>query len=281
MNILSVDVEELYHAEYVREDAARWASRLRPRAIEGLKRALDLLEEHKIEATFFFVGEVAEGSPGVLEELKEMGHEVGFHGYHHKPLWEMGPEELRAEIRAFRRLVGPSCKGFRAPSFSLDRRTAWALEVLAEEGFSYDSSVFPAKTPLYGLPGAPIRPYRPSLLDPGVEDERSPLLEFPVMTIQLGPLRLPLGGGFYMRLAPAEVIIGAIRKLNHHGLPAVLYVHTWELDPGMPRVPLASPWRTFVTYYGLRGTVRKLRRILSSARFTSFRGFMEHEGLAP
>ena len=189
--------------------------------------------------------------------------------------------QVAAEIRAFRRLAGPSCKGFRAPSFSLDRRTAWALKVLAEEGFSSDSSVFPAKTPLYGLPGAPTRPYRPSLLDPGVEDERSPLLEFPVMTVQLRALRLPLGGGFYMRLAPAEVIIGAIRKLNRRGLPAVLYVHVWELDPRTPRVPLASPWRTFVTYYGLKGTARKLRRILSSARFTSFRGFMEHEGLAP
>ena len=279
LNILSVDVEELYHAEYVRASAARWAHLLRPRALEGLNIVLDLLRECKAEATFFFVGEVAEASPGVLEELEGLGHEVGFHGYHHRPLWEMGPEELRDEVRAFRRLSRVRCEGFRAPSFSLDLRTAWALRVLAEEGFTYDSSIFPARTPLYGLPGAPTRPYKPSLSDPRLEDERSPIWEFPATLLELGPLRVPLCGGFYLRLTPADLIVGAVRRLNRHGQPAILYVHVWELDPKAGRVPLQSPWRTFVTYYNLGGVAVKLRHILRRARFTSFRSFMEREGL--
>ena len=281
LNVISIDVEEIYHAELVRRDAPHLRVSLKPRALIGVRRALSLLEEHGVHATFFFVGEVAELDPGLPEELEEGGHEVGFHGYHHKPLWELSPEGLREEIRAFRRLVQVRCIGFRAPSFSLDLRTSWALRVLAEEGFSYDSSVMPTRTPLYGLPGAPTRPYRPSLSDPRIEDESSPLLEFPATTLGLGPLRLPLTGGFYLRATPVRLLLAVIRWLNRRGLPTVLYVHTWELDLGTPVVSLRSPVGTFVTYYNLRSVIKKLRYLLSHVRLTSFRDLIEEYGLTP
>jgi len=278
LNVISIDVEEIYHAELARRDAPRLKLSLKPRALVGVRKALSLLEEHGVHATFFFVGEVAELDPGLPEELEERGHEVGFHGYHHKPLWELSPEGLREEIRAFKRLVQVRCVGFRAPSFSLDLRTSWALRVLAEEGFSYDSSVMPTRTPLYGLPGAPTRPYRPSLSDPRVEDESSPLLEFPATTLGLGPLRLPLTGGFYLRATPVRLLLAVIKRLNRCGLPAVLYVHTWELDPKTPLVPLRGPAKVFATYYSLTSTVRKLKYLLSQARFTSFMDYVERRG---
>lgn len=279
LNILSVDVEELYHAEYVKRATSSRVLRATPRARAGVEAALGLLGKHGASATFFFVGEVAEREPGLLDELEEHGHEVGFHGYHHKPLWEMGPHELREELAAFRRLSGRSCRGFRAPSFSISAETAWALGVLAGEGYAYDSSVFPLKTPLYGLPGAPTRPYRPSLADPRLEDEASPLMEFPVTVLELGPLRLPVGGGFYLRLTPARVILAVIRSLNKRGIPAVLFVHSWELDPGTPIVPLEDPLKSLVTYYNIRATAEKLSYLLSKAKFTSFEGYLEALGL--
>ncbi|RLF13694.1 MAG: polysaccharide deacetylase, partial [Thermoprotei archaeon] len=239
LNILSIDVEELYHAEYVRSTVS--GRGLEARARVGIEEALRLLEKHGRKATFFFVGEVAERWPDILIELEELGHEIGFHGYSHRPLWEMGPDEFRRELAAFRNILGHACKGFRAPSFSLDMRTSWALRILAENGYSYDSSIFPIRTPLYGLSGAPIKPYRPSLSDPRAEDTNGPLLEFPIAVFKMGPVKLPIGGGFYLRLTPVEAILATIRSLNKKGIPAVIFVHSWELDPQTPIIPLDDP----------------------------------------
>ena len=278
LNILSIDVEELYHAEYVRSTVS--GRGLEARARVGIEEALRLLEKHGRKATFFFVGEVAERWPDILIELEELGHEIGFHGYSHRPLWEMGPDEFRRELAAFRNILGHACKGFRAPSFSLDMRTSWALRILAENGYSYDSSIFPIRTPLYGLSGAPIKPYRPSLSDPRAEDTNGPLLEFPIAVFKMGPVKLPIGGGFYLRLTPVEAILATIRSLNKKGIPAVIFVHSWELDPQTPIIPLDDPLKTFVTYYNIRMTVKKLSCLISRARFTSFEHYLEETGVA-
>ena len=275
LNIISVDVEEIYHAEYIRPGAraVRWS-----RAPRGVEEALSLLDRLSVEATFFLVGKVVEKHPGLLRAILDRGHEVGFHGYSHKPLWRMTPSEFRKELALAKKVLGRNCKGFRAPSFSLDTRTPWALSILAEEGYIYDSSVFPARTPLYGLPDAPTRPYRPSLFDPRVEDNDAPIIEFPILTLEFNGIRIPLGGGFYFRLFPIELLLKIIHKLNEQGVPAVIYVHSWELDPMTPRIAITSPLKFFVTYYRLGSTSKKLASLLSKGRFTSFRRYLEHEG---
>ena len=276
LNIISVDVEEIYHAEYIRPSAraVRWS-----RAPRGVEEALSLLDRLGVEATFFLVGEVVEKHPGLLRAILDRGHEVGFHGYSHKPLWRMTPSEFREELVLAKKVLRRNCKGFRAPSFSLDTRTSWALSILAEEGYIYDSSVFPARTPLYGLPDAPTRPYRPSLFDPRAEDNDAPIIEFPILTLEFNGIRIPLGGGFYLRLFPIELLLKVIHKLNEQGAPAVIYVHSWELDPMTPRIATTSPLKFFVTYYRLGSTSKKLASLLSKGRFTSFRRYLEHEGL--
>jgi len=278
-NILSIDVEELYHAEYVRRAASSQVLRARPRARIGVEAALKLLRDHGASATFFFVGEVAEREPSLIEELEEEGHEIGFHGYRHKPLWETEPQGFREELSAFKELLRRPCKGFRAPSFSINSETAWALDIIAREGFVYDSSVFPIKTSLYGLPGAPSKPYRPSLIDPRLEDEASPLVEFPITILELGPIKLPVGGGFYLRLTPAWTILAVVKSLNKKGIPAVIFVHSWELDLSTPIVPLGDPLKSFITYYNIKTTGEKLSYLLSRAEFTSFENYLEAQGL--
>lgn len=279
LNILSIDVEELYHAEYVRKTASSRILRKRPRARAGVEAALRILEERGTNATFFFVGEVAEREPGLLKELEERGHEIGFHGYHHRPLWETSPYEFKEGLVAFKKLLRSSCKGFRAPSFSINVDTAWALNILVREGLIYDSSIFPLKTPLYGLLKAPHRPYRPSLSDPRLEDKTSPLIEFPITVFKLGIFKLPVGGGFYLRLLPVRVILSVIKSLNKKGIPAVIFAHSWELDPNPPVIPLKNLVKSFVTYYNIRATTSKLSYLLSKVEFTSFEGYLETLGL--
>lgn len=276
LNIISIDVEEIYHAEYVRPYAP---TNIRPRAPDGVREALFLLDRSGAEATFFVVGEVAERHPGLLSAIRDRGHEVGFHGYSHKPLWRMVPEEFKDELSLAKKVLGRDCRGFRAPSFSLDLKTAWALGVLAEEGYVYDSSLFPARTPLYGLPGTPIVPYRPSLSDPRIMDKEGPIIEFPILTLEIGKIRVPLGGGFYLRLVPISLLVKVIQKLNRRGIPAIVYVHSWELDPRTPKIAIRSPWKFFITYYRIRDVLGKLAYLLSRARFTSFMNYLEHEGL--
>lgn len=269
-NILTIDLEEWYHPEYVR--------RLAPvdgkeRASESVSQTLHLLDECASTATFFVVGEIAEKHPELIEKIIENGHEVAFHGYHHKPLWEIDASRLRLEIEKFNSLVNRQCIGFRAPSFSLKNETRWALKVLEEMGFLYDSSVFPSKTPLYGLPQAPTKPYKPSDKDITVEDKNGKLWEFPVLVYPLVGANLPMGGGFFLRLFPAYILKKTIKRMNRFGFPAVIYIHSWELDKRTPRLKL-GPYASFVTYYNIQETRKKLKRLLSSFHFKSVRDHM-------
>lgn len=277
-NILTIDLEEIFHVQYARnsknhEDVFRTPY--------NLPLILKLLDEYGSKATFFVVGKVAERYPRILKEIINRGHEVAFHSYDHKPLWEKMPGQLEKEISDFNTLLisvaGEKCKGFRAPSFSLDNKTKWAVKVLEKMGILYDSSVFPAWTPLYGLPGAPLDPYRQSTEDLTKEDEHGKLWEFPVAAYQLLWLRIPAAGGFYLRSAP-RIVKRTIEKLNRSGAPAVIYVHSWELDPQIPKLKLGF-YSSFVTYHNIDETEEKLRHLLSNFDFTSLREYTKKEGL--
>ena len=274
-NILSVDVEEWCHPEYVRNKVKET---LVERVHQGLNNVFQLLREHNVSATFFVVGELIDKHPEIVKEINEEGHEVAFHGYHHKPLWELNAKEFQLELKNFSSLIRKKCLGFRAPSLSLDNRTKWALKVLECSGYKYDSSVMPTRTPLYGVKGAPLRPYRPSHGNVAKEDPNVKLWEFPLLVYPLASVKIPAAGGFYLRLFPVDFIRRAIKKANKQGFPAVIFFHTWELDPKTPRLKL-SPYRSFVTYYNLDGMKKKLKNILSAFEFTSIENHLEEKDL--
>jgi len=270
-NILTIDLEEWYHPEYVKgEPLPHKEERIR----HSLEITLDLLNQFNLKATFFVVGELAERYPEIIKSIKEADHEVAFHGYYHEPLWNLDAETLRAEIEKFNFLIREKCVGFRAPSFSLNNKTKWALKVLEASGFRYDSSLFPAKTPLYGVWNAPTVPYKPSYENVAERNQNSKIWEFPPLVYKLKGIRVPMAGGFYMRFFSVNLIVKAIKKLNQKGFPAVIFVHNWELDPGTPRLKLGL-YRNFVTYHKLKETPKKLEFILSKFLFTSIEKYME------
>ena len=276
----SVDLEDYYHAQLVREHTGK--ARLASRVETSTAPILDLLERHGVRATFFVVGEVAREAPRLIERIVAGGHEIGCHTYAHDPLWDMTPESFREDIRRFKEAIKGAAgdvpvRGFRAPTFSLDGRTGWALRVLAEEGFSYDSSIVPARGPLYGCPGAPIEIYRPSTEDPRQRDASSPLVEFPAPVVGFGRTRLPVGGGIYLRALPFRVYHALVRRVLRKR-PFFLYVHPWETDPGIPRIALPR-FARWATYTGITGVLEKLERLLRSIRFTTMSAAIESSGL--
>ena len=274
-----MDVEGWYHPEYVKRKVPK---NKEERIIQSLKITFQLLSQYDVNATFFIVGELVEKYPEMIEMISEKGYELGFHGYYHEPLWALNADAFRRQVMKFnskvQSIIGGKCSGFRAPSASLDNRTLWALDILEENGYLYDSSVFPSKTPLYGVPTAPIIPYHPSSRNIADQDEDRRLIEFPALVYPVLGLRIPTGGGFYLRLLPPSVIKKAVDKMNKRGFPAVLSFHTWEVDPDTPRLRLGLI-KSFITYYNLNATRKKMKFLLSKFQFVSFKDYLEKRGL--
>jgi len=262
VNALSLDVEEWFQVWNLRGVIRRedW-DRFESRVALGTTRFLELLAAAGARATFFFLGWVAERRPELVRAARDAGHEIACHGYDHRLLTEMSPDEFRADLRRTRDLLaalsGGPVLGYRAPSFSLRSETAWALDVLREEGFRYDSSVFPVRRRRYGMPQAPPHPYR----------HEGGLLEFPLLTLATPLGRLPAAGGGYLRLFPVAVIEAALRRMNAAGHPGVIYLHPWELDPAQPRLGGVPPLRAFLHRVNLSRTETKLRRLLEGRSF--------------
>lgn len=270
---LSIDLESYWHAELLRRFVDRTTAD--DRILPATLPLLDLLAGRGVRATFFVVGEIIDQYPALIRRILAEGHELGCHGFTHRPLWEMTEAELDVELSLFaavlkRQLPGVRPQGFRAPTFSLLPNTAWALAVLARHGYAYDSSVFPLHTPLYGVPGCPPVPYRPapSLL---TSDPAAPIAEWPLTAWHVGPLTLPVCGGFYLRTLPMPLITHGLAAAAEQG-PIVVYLHPWELDPGTPRLPL-SRRDLFITYHNVGAPVRKRLETLLD-RF-SFRPMLE------
>lgn len=274
-NILSIDIEEIFHAEYAR---GYYGSCMDYRTPKNLPIVLKLLEEHDAKATFFIVGEIAKKFPEIIEMIRMKGHEIGFHGWTHIPLWKLNEKAFRKEVSCFREIC-PDCVGFRAPTFSLDNSTKWALKTLGAVGFGFDSSIFPVWVPLYGFSSAPQRPYKPSLHD--VSKEGNPnygILEFPLAAYGFFRLRFPIGGGFWLRLWNIDLTRRWITKLNRNETPTVVYVHNWELDPETARVKL-SPYKSFITYHKIEETSKRVRHLLREFEFTTFSECMRTMGM--
>ncbi len=277
-NALVIDLEYWYSPELVRKHVQDPQDDQMPESVTPL---LKLLEAHKTKATFAVLGMVAERHPELVRSIFEQGHEIASHGYSHKPLYELTEDEFEQEIvksvHVLSAITGEKPIGFRAPSFSLSNSTTWALRILQEYGFKYDASVFAVKTNLYGVPGAPLHPYRPSLEDITREDPNGKIVEFPMTVFKLG-VNIPVAGGFYLRALPwwfLKFALGRTERVR----PLIIYVHPWETHPLTPRVDGLSRFSRFVTYYGINKALEKFRYLLSEFSFSPIRAVLSKEGL--
>jgi polysaccharide deacetylase family protein (PEP-CTERM system associated) len=266
-SVLSFDVEEHHRIEAAAGLAFDSAQKLdyRNRMNDATRWILDELGARGIRATFFVVGEVAEHDPKLVRSIHEAGHEVASHGWDHKRVLAMNPDTLREDLRRSRDTLeqasGAAVLGYRAPTFSVVRKTAWAVDVLAELGFVYDSSIYPVRHDRYGIPDAPRGPF----LARGHQGE---ILELPPATVRIGGVNVPVGGGGYFRLLPGPVMRAALamsRRDPQTGA-TVLYFHPWEFDADQPRLPLRRLSR-FRTYVGIRRSRDRLCRLLGSDSF--------------
>jgi polysaccharide deacetylase family protein (PEP-CTERM system associated) len=228
-----------------------------------MSRLLDLLAEHEVRGTFFVLGWIAERHPELVRAIAAAGHEVASHGQDHRRVTHQTPEEFRASVRRSKQVLeevtGTPVRGFRAPSFSIVPGLEWALDVLLEEGYGYDSSLFPVRRRGYGYPGGQRDPY-------WIERPAGRLAEVPPATLLRWGMSLPAGGGAYFRLFPYGLVRAALLDSQRRRVPATFYIHPWELDPEQPR--LAVPWTTRIRHYGgLGGTIERLRRLLGEFRF--------------
>ena len=281
LHALSIDMEEWYHPELVRDHVpAGVCSRQAPEATLPI---LDLLDRHDVSATFFVVGEVAADCPDLIREIVRRGHELGCHTYSHRTLWDMTPEILVTELSDYRDLMrdvlgdNADIMGFRAPTFSLDQRTSWAIDVLSEFGYRYDSSVFPFKNYLYGVAGAPDTPYRIAPADVSRPDASGKLIEFPMTVCRWGPLRIPVSGGVYLRGLPMAILNACLRRVEQER-SFIIYAHPWETHPQTPVMALPALSR-LATYYNVRGALGKLEKLLQSYRFAPLRVVLAQSGL--
>ena len=278
VNVLTVDVEEFFHGiDFDKTLGPEGTARLPSRVVAQTERLLDHLEAHGARGTFFTLGSVAQRFPRLIRTIVARGHELASHGWDHRCVYELGAEGFRQDLRRAKRALeaaaGVAVRGYRAPNYSIRGDTPWAFEILAEEGFAYDSSVHPIVHDRYGFPDAPRFLHR-------VGDNGHGLWEVPIGTAHAFGSNLPVGGGFF-RLFPTALLSSAIASVNRRdGQPLVLYVHPWEFDPEQPRPPMPLAHR-FRHYVGLGGATRKLETLLRQFRFTSIEAAFAPLRLAP
>jgi polysaccharide deacetylase family protein (PEP-CTERM system associated) len=278
INALTFDVEEYFHAEafssVVRPQ--EWPS-LESRVVGATERLLDVLDETGTSATFFVLGWVAERHGGLVRAIQTRGHEIASHGYGHQMITRLNRAQFAEDVRRGKSAVedstGTAVIGYRAPTFSVVRGTLWSLEVLAEAGFRYDSSIFPIVHDRYGIPDAARFPHRVAA-GPGVE-----IGEFPLSTIAWLGWRFPVAGGGYFRLLPYAFTHRAVRHLNEReGQPAIIYLHPWEIDPAQPRLPVG--WVTrFRHSVNTQTTESKIHHLLRDFRFAPVRDVLTEAGV--
>jgi polysaccharide deacetylase family protein (PEP-CTERM system associated) len=276
IHALSFDLEEWYHgdllAPYIRPE--RRVSQVR----DAMRPVLALLRRAGVRATFFTVGEVARDHADLIRELIADGHEIASHTMTHPNLWRLTQEDFRHELEQYREALhaaAPDARpiGFRAPMFSLDRRSPWALGTLRDAGYRYDSSIVPVKTPWYGVSGAPLGIYRASFADPTRAGDEDGFLEFPLTACALGPVRVPSAGGVFFRVLPYPAFRWLLRRVAKER-PFVIYVHPWETHVATPRLPL-PPIERFGLYANIRHTLGRLERLLHDFSFAPVREVLD------
>lgn len=271
-NILQIDVEDWY----CDLDFNDW-NFYKPRVVQATNKILSILKETNNKATFFVLGYVAERFQNLIKKIDDEGHEVASHGYQHKRILEQTPQEFEKDllksIKILEKITGKKIKGYRAPQFTIVKETLWALDIIRKNGLKYDSSIFPVKTPLYGISNSPLYP---CCIPNDKNSSKKPLLEIPLSVYKIPFIKkkIPIAGGFYLRFLPYFFIKHAIKKINKNGNVAVCYIHPWELDPEKPKIKSLKWYH----YYRLKSTEKKFRKLLKDFKFISTEEWIKNEG---
>jgi polysaccharide deacetylase family protein (PEP-CTERM system associated) len=276
VNALTVDVEDYFQVEAFadvvrREEWSNWESRVE----RNTQRLLEMLARRDVRSTFFILGWIAEQHPRLVREIADAGHEIACHSYHHQLISSQSRNEFRADVRRAKFLLedisGQEVIGYRAPTYSITEKTLWALDVLVEEGFRYDSSIFPIYHDRYGIPAAERFIHT-------IQCPTGEIVEFPPSTVRLGGVNFPMTGGGYFRLLPYSLFRWGLRRINRlEHQPAIFMVHAWEVDPDQPVVAgtRLNVWRH---RNNLSRTESRLARLLDEFRFTSLREVLRLSG---
>jgi polysaccharide deacetylase family protein (PEP-CTERM system associated) len=273
LNAMTIDVEDYFHVSAFEGviDRSQW-DRFESRVCANTERLLEMFDAAGIRSTFFVLGWVAERFPQLVRRLANGGHEIASHGYAHRLIYNQTPDAFREDVRRAKGILesiaGAAVHGYRAPSYSITTRSLWAIDVLIEEGYTYDSSIFPIRHDRYGIPDSPRHPY-------WLERASGKILEAPATTTTFGPLNVPVAGGGYFRLFPYRLTRWGLARVNRlEQRPAVFYLHPWEIDPAQPRLR-ASMLSGFRHYNNLDKTETRLRRLLQDFRFGTMRQVLD------
>lgn len=279
-NAFTVDVEDYFQVEGFANaiDRNSWEG-FRTRVGASTSTLLELLERRKVRATFFVLGWVARKHPEIVRQIVASGHEVASHGMSHRLIYTQSPAEFQRETRDAKALLEDLAQkpvvGYRAATYSITRRSLWALDILCEEGFHYDSSIFPMRHDRYGIPDAETKPH--VLTTPG----GGRLVEFPISVLRFHGAKVPVAGGGYFRLFPYRFTRWALRRLNEQQQEFVFYVHPWEVDPEQPRVNEAGAFSRFRHYLNLGRCAERLDRLLQDFEFDTMRSVLAQRRLLP
>ena len=276
-NALTVDVEDYFHVSAFAKNINQQDWDNYPLRVENnTRRLLDLFDEYEVKATFFVLGWVAERTPNLIKDIANRGHEVACHGFSHQLVYNQSPEVFREETLRSKQLLEDIIQapviGYRAASYSITNRSLWALDILAEAGFEYDSSIFPVRHDRYGIPDAPEFPHR--METPNGHS----LVEFPLSTAKLLKYRLPVAGGGYFRLYPYAITRAGLSQINRRQKPFIFYLHPWEIDPDQPKIS-TSWFSRFRHYNNLDECESRLHHLLSDFEFGTTKNILTSLGL--
>lgn len=229
------------------------------------RRVLEIAAKENTVGTFFILGWVAERYPDLVREIQNAGHEIGCHSHWHQLVYELGPNRFRFDLREskdiLQQITGQPVTLYRSPSFSITEKSLWALDILVEEGFTIDSSIYPVRHDRYGIPDSPTAPYQ-------IKTAAGPITQVPGMVCKIGKANIPVGGGGYLRLLPWAVTKMLLKRVRKEDRPLNVYIHPWEFDPDQPRIQ--ASWKSkFRHYQNLKTTAPKISKMLQTFELTT------------
>ncbi len=276
MNLLGIDFEDWYHPELVEQFIPK--NKRIPTMFKGLDKILELLKKYEIKATFFVVGELLYSNPEILDKILADQHEIGFHTMKHTRLDSVNFKPIfKKEIKEFGKLTSGKSIGFRAPTFSINKKSSWIIDELVNNNYRYDSSIIPAKTRLYGMPNAEKVPYKITSKNLEKNNEDGKLIEFPLLVTKILGKTIPTAGGFYLRSLPLKIIKNSIKNNEKKEMVSSFYIHSWELTPEyIPKMKLPLKNR-FITFYKIEKTFSKMEQLFKEFKFTSFDSYFKKQ----
>lgn len=275
--LLSVDLEDWYTSAYLRKFVTK--NNICSKIVESTIPILDLFEKKNVKATFFVLGDIAEKFPDLIKKISTNGHEIASHGYSHTPLWYLTPEKFREELKMTNLIIEKIIKqkpiGFRAPYASLNNRTSWVVDILEEEGFIYDSSIFPMKTPIYGISKAPKKIYKISSNNIYVNSPSAKIIEVPFTVISFGFIKIPCTGGIYGRIISLKMLKYFLKIASKKNGVVNFYFHPWETFLDIPKINVPF-FNKFVSYFNIKNYLKKVEFLLDIFECNTFKNYIEN-----